>query len=41
MKYWLKLNELKADVAYLLSETGKKTIIGLHVNGILNFIKDN
>lgn len=31
----------REDVAYLLSETGKKTIIGLHVNGILNFIKDN
>jgi N-acetylmuramoyl-L-alanine amidase len=26
------------DVNYLLSEDGKKTIIDLHVNGIINYI---
>lgn len=29
----------KTDVAYLLSEAGKKSIVDLHVQGIINYIK--
>lgn len=29
----------KEDVAFLLSETGKETIVSLHVKGIINYLK--
>lgn len=29
----------KEDVAFLLSETGKETIVSLHVKGIMNYLK--
>lgn len=29
----------KEDVAFLLSEAGKETIVGLHVKGIINYLK--